>query len=54
MAKIIERRLLVRFSKIAKDTDGSAEIIDPELLLNLEQVIQEIVGDSVIVELDIE
>lgn len=54
MAKIIERHLLVKFSKIAKDTDDSKEIIDPELLLSLEQVIQEIVGDNVIVELDIE
>ena len=54
MAKIIEQHVLVKFSRIAKESSNSQEVLDPEVLLNLEQVIQEIVGDNVVVELSVE
>ena len=54
MAKIIEQNVVVRFSKIAKDSNNSPNVVDPEVLQSLEQVIQEIVGDNVVVELNVE
>jgi hypothetical protein len=54
MAKIIEQHAIVKFSKISKDSDSSTTVVDPEVLQSLEQVIQEIVGDSIVVELSIE
>lgn len=51
MAKIIEDVLVVKFSKIVKDSDSSAKTIaNEEVKQALEQVAQELVGDSVIVE----
>lgn len=54
MAKIIEQHVVLRFSKIAKDSNNSSNVVAPEVLQSLEQVIQEIVGDNVIVELSVE
>lgn len=51
MAKILEQNIVIRFSKIVKDSKKSDEnVVDEELLASLEQVVQEIVGDSVVVE----
>ena len=52
MAKIIEHNLVVKFSKIVRyDSDSKEKLLDDDTLANLEQVIQEIVGPSVVVEL---
>lgn len=52
MAKIVEHNLVVKFSKIVREDVVSKEkMLDDDTLANLEQVIQEIVGPSVIVEL---
>jgi len=52
VAKIIENNLVVKFSKIVREDFVSKEkILDDDTLANLEQVIQELVGPSVIVEL---
>ena len=51
MAKIVEDVLVVKFSKIVKDSDGTKEVIaSHEIQQALEQVAQELVGDGVIVE----
>jgi hypothetical protein len=51
MAKIVEDVLVIKFSKIVKDNDsGTAGIAVAEVQSALEQVAQELVGDSVVVE----
>jgi hypothetical protein len=51
MAKIIEEIIIIKLSKLVKD-DGVAGIVTSELQSALEQVAQELVGDSVIVEVE--
>lgn len=51
MAKIVEDVIIVKFSKIVKDSDVSAgELINTDIQQALEQVAQELAGDSVVVE----
>jgi hypothetical protein len=50
MAKIIEEIAIVRFSKIVKDSEKNQNIVNAELLQTIEQVVQEIAGESVLVE----
>ena len=51
MAKIVEDILVVKFSKIVKDSDtDNGGLINNEIKTALEQVAQELVGDSIIVE----
>jgi hypothetical protein len=55
MAKIIEEIVLIKFSKIVKDNDAEtteANITNSEIISALEQVSQELVGDSVVVEVE--
>lgn len=51
MAKIVENVLVVKFSKMVKDNESDQiALINPETQQALEQVAQELVGESVIVE----
>lgn len=52
MAKIVEDVLIVKFSKIVKDNEGDEKtvIASRDIQQALEQVAQELVGDSIIVE----
>jgi hypothetical protein len=51
MAKIVEDIVVIKFSKIVKDNDSSeSSITNSEIQTALEQVAQELVGDSVVVE----
>ena len=50
MAKIVEDVIVIKFSKIVKDSDQGSSIASSEVQLALEQVAQELVGDSVVVE----
>lgn len=51
MAKIVEEVLVVKFSKIVKDNDAdSSSLINAETQTAIEQVAQELVGDSIVVE----
>lgn len=51
MAKIIEDMVVIKFSKIAKDSSpDSAGIVTAEVQQALEQVAQELVGESIVVE----
>ena len=49
MAKIIEENLVIRVSKLVRDSSEESLVPD-EALRNLEQVTQELLGDTVIVE----
>lgn len=51
MAKIVEDVLVIKFSKIVKDSEvDSSPIAGSDVHQALEQVAQELVGDSVVVE----
>lgn len=51
MAKIVEDVLVVKFSKIVKDSDtDNGGLIGTDIKAALEQVAQELVGEGVIVE----
>lgn len=51
MAKIVEDIIIIKFSKIVKDSEESTiKITNNEIQQALEQVAQELVNDSVIVE----
>jgi hypothetical protein len=51
MAKIVEDVIVVKFSKIVKDSDtDNGGLISNDIQQALEQVAQELAGDSVVVE----
>jgi hypothetical protein len=51
MAKIVEEVLVVKFSKIVKDSESeSATLLGNDICAAIEQVAQELVGDSIVVE----
>lgn len=52
MAKIITETVIVTFSRIVKDSDTATEIVSADIQLALEQVGQELAGDTVVVEAD--
>lgn len=50
MAIIVEEVLVVKFSKIVKDSVTPASLISEEVQAAIEQVTQELVGESIVVE----
>lgn len=53
MAKIVEDIIIIKFSKIVKDSESdSAELVSGDIQSALEQVAQELVGEAVIVEVE--
>jgi len=52
MAKIVEDVVVIKFSKIVKDQESIETVIiaNREIQQALEQVAQELVGDSIVVE----
>lgn len=53
MAKIIEDVIVIKFSKIVKDSESEVSgIAGQDVQSALEQVAQELVGDSVVVEIE--
>ena len=50
MAKIVTESIVITFSKIVKDNDSGTSITSPDIQAALEQVAQELVGESVVVE----
>ena len=53
MARIIEDVITIKFSKIIKDSEQDATgIAGHDIQQALEQVAQELVGDSVVVEIE--
>lgn len=52
MAKIHEEIVVIKLSKLVKDTENVASLVDGETIASLEQVTQELVGSGVIVEVE--
>jgi DNA integrity scanning protein DisA with diadenylate cyclase activity len=52
MAKIVEDIVIIKFSRIVKDSDSGVEIINDEIQSALEQVAQELVGANIVVEVE--
>jgi hypothetical protein len=53
MAKIKEEILLVKVSKIVKNGDAaSPDVLSDEIALTVEQVVAELLGDAVVVEVE--
>lgn len=50
MAKIVEDVVIIKFSKIVKDSEEGSSVATSDVQTALEQVAQELVGDNVVVE----
>ena len=50
MAKIVEDVIVIKFSKIVKDSEVGSSVANADVEAALEQVAQELVGDGVVVE----
>lgn len=50
MAKIHEELIVVKLSKLHKDTESVGTLVGEETASNLEAIVQQLVGDDVIVE----
>jgi hypothetical protein len=50
MAKIVTESIVITFSKIVKDNESGTSVTSSDIQSALEQVAQELVGDSVVVE----
>tara|TARA_R110000803_G_scaffold43556_2_gene92852 strand:+ start:208 stop:372 length:165 start_codon:yes stop_codon:yes gene_type:complete len=51
MAKMHEEIIVIKVSKLVRDTDEVSGIADAETLASLEVVVQELVGTGVLVEI---
>jgi len=51
MAKLHEEIIVVKVSKLLKDNEPAQPIMGPETVASLEAVIQELAGQSVLVEI---
>ena len=53
MAKIYEETVTIRMSRLVKETENAAQsMVTDDVLTALEQVTQELIGPSVIVEVE--
>lgn len=52
MAKIQEKVLVIKLSKLLKDTDQETAILDDDTLTQLYAVMQELAGAGVLVEME--
>lgn len=52
MAKLHEEVLVIKVSKLLKDTENTSEIVNSELLQSLEAVVQELAGVGTLVEIE--
>ena len=50
MAKIQEEIVVIRLSKLVKDNSDANQLTDTDFSQNVEALVQELVGDSVVVE----
>lgn len=53
MAKIYEESIVIKLSKLIKNDDQLESLINSETIAALEQVTQELVGNSIIVEIEV-
>jgi hypothetical protein len=52
MAKLHEEVLVIKVSKLLKDSETTSEIISSEVLHSLEAVVQELAGVGTLVEIE--
>ncbi len=52
MAKMIEEVIVIKLSKLVKDSDPAGDIVSEDAQLALEQVAQELAGSGVLVEVE--
>lgn len=52
MAKIQEEVVVIKLSKLVKNLEDAAPLTNEDFSANLEAIVQELVGDAVIVEID--
>lgn len=52
MAKIHEELILIKLSKLHKENQSVGELAGEDTLANLEEVVQELVGTDIIVEVE--
>jgi len=52
MAKIHEEIVVIKLSKLIKDTDAGSDIATPDIIAALQSVAEELVGAGVVVEAD--
>lgn len=53
MARIVAETVCIEISRIAKDGDQLKTVINSEMVTTLEAVVQELVGDSAVVEINL-
>ena len=51
MAKLHEEVIVVKVSKLLKDSDSEPVILDNEIITSIEAVVQELAGASTLVEI---
>ena len=52
MAKIHEEIIVVRLSRLVKETDQPASAVSEDLIASLTAVVEELVGSSIVVEVE--
>ncbi len=50
MARIVEEVIVIKLSRLVKDSEVTETLASPEIVASIEQVAQQLVGDSVVVE----
>ena len=53
MAKIVEDVIVIKFSKIVKDSEEGSSIASSDVQAALEQVAQELIGNGAVVEINL-
>ena len=52
MAKIIEEIVVIKLSKLVRDSDVNAEIISDDTVSALQAVVEELTGAGIVVEVE--
>lgn len=52
MAKLHEEVLVIKVSKLLKDSEDTSELLNNEVLQSLEAVVQELAGANTLVEIE--
>jgi hypothetical protein len=52
MAKIKEEVVIIKLSKLVKNLDDIDQLTNDDFETNLEAIVQELVGDAIIVEIE--
>ena len=50
MAKIVSDAVVIEISRIAKDDQELVSLVNEEMVITLEQVVQQLVGEGAVVE----